>query len=338
MDAQVIAPDDARLEWRGVISLQQEAGWFQPWRLPAGELSLHPAALVDRASRAAGVRLVLRSDADWLQGEVEPCSEPGRLDLCLGSGPGSGINNRIHASIDLQDADSFRFELPSGHKEITLWLPQDAPFRLRRLLLPAGSTLEQPAPPGPRWITYGSSITQAREAASPAQTWPASVARSLNLDLTCLGFSGECHLDPLVARVIRDRPADFVSLSAGINIEGGSSMTLRTFSSSLTGFLSIIRERHQHVPLLVFSPIWSPARETTPNAAGLDLELIRSEVKAVVERFQALGDGNMHHHDGLAVFGPELAEFLPDGLHPDAEGYRRLAGNFLAQAGHHFSS
>jgi lysophospholipase L1-like esterase len=330
MDAQVIAPDDARLDWRGAVSLQQESGWLQPWRLPAAELGLHPAVLVDRASRAAGVRLVLQSDADWLQGEVEPCSEPARLDLCLGS--------EIHASSDLQDAGSFRFELPPGPKEITLWLPQNAPFRLRRLLLPAGSMLERPAPPGARWITYGSSITQAREAASPAQTWPAIVARSLGLDLTCLGFSGECHLDPLVARVIRDRPAEFISLSAGINIQGGSSMTLRTFSSSLTGFLSIIRERHEQVPLLVFSPIWSPARETTPNAAGLDLELIRSEVKAVVERFQALGDGNMHHHDGLAVFGPELAEFLPDGLHPDAEGYRRLAGNFLAQAGHHFSS
>ena len=33
-------------------------------------------------------------------------------------------------------------------------------------------------------------------------------ARTHNLDLTCLGYGGQCHLDPIVASMIRDLPAD----------------------------------------------------------------------------------------------------------------------------------
>ena len=50
-----------------------------------------------------------------------------------------------------------------------------------------------------------------------------------------------------------------------------------------------------------------------------------------LEAVQAIkdhGDRNIHYFDGLDLFGPEYADMLPDGLHPNAQGYKVLAQNF----------
>ena len=94
---------------------------------------------------------------------------------------------------------------------IELWLPQFGSFQLRNLEIDDGATLQPFADARPQWVTYGSSITQCRTAASPTQTWPAIVARQHGLNLTCLGYGGQCHLDAMVARMIRDLPADYIA-------------------------------------------------------------------------------------------------------------------------------
>ena len=79
------------------------------------------------------------------------------------------------------------------------------------------------------------------------------------------------------------------------------------------------------------SPIWGHDRETTPNAVGLTLQQMRVEVREAVESFRQRGDDNIYYVDGLKLFGEELAHLLPDNLHPNAEGYRRMGENFLKE-------
>jgi hypothetical protein len=215
---------------------------------------------------------------------------------------------------------------------VELWLPQFGEFQLRTLELELGATVETVEDSRPRWVTYGSSITQCRTATSPTQTWPAIVARERGLNLTCLGYGGQCHLDPLVARMMRDLPAEYLSICAGINVYGSSSLSPRTFGPGLIGFIKIVREKHPTTPLLVCSPIYGCERETTKNAVGFTLAAMRAEVAAAVETLRAAGDGAIRYQDGLELFGPELEARMPDRLHPDAEGYRRLAANFLTYA------
>ena len=50
----------------------------------------------------------------------------------------------------------------------------------------AGAKLELLMDPQPRWLVYGSSITQCGTAASPTETWPAIVARAKGLNHTNL--------------------------------------------------------------------------------------------------------------------------------------------------------
>src|SRR5439155_18025250 len=151
-------------------------------------------------------------------------------------------------------------------------------FRLRSLELSDGASFDAQLDYRSRWITYGSSITQCRTAASPTQTWPAIVARKRDLNLTCLGYGGQCHLDPLIARTMRDLPADYLSMCVGINIYGAATLNQRTFRPGICAFVQIVREKHPRTPFVVMPPIYSPPREATPNVGRRRLNAMREEV------------------------------------------------------------
>ncbi|MHB1414575.1 MAG: GDSL-type esterase/lipase family protein [Chloroflexota bacterium] len=324
-DALLLPADDPRLTWQGIISLEKTAGWIRPWRLPYADRTLFPPAeLQERAAMAAGVRLSFYSDTTFLAGAVETDAETSRLDLCC--------NERLVGSQGLAGGNNFLFAgLPAGEKLLELWLPQYGQFRLRHLALSPGASVAPYVDDRPRWLTYGSSITQCRAAEGPTQTWPAVVARERGLNLTCLGYGGQCHLEPMIAQMMRDLPADFLSLCVGINVYGHDSLSARTFGPALIGFVQILRERHPNTPLAVISPIYCAARERTPNAVGLTLEAMREEIATVVAALRARGDRNIQYVDGLRLFGPDLVHLLPDGLHPNAEGYELLGRNFLRE-------
>ena len=322
----LISPDDPRITWQGAISLHRTAAWTQPWRLPYDDLALFPPdALRERAAMPAGVRISFHSDTSSLAGHIERAdAEASPIDLLC--------DGQLHASEELTGRDSFEFrDLPAGEKLLELWLPQYSELRLRSLELSDSASLAPYDDRRPRWTTYGSSITHCRTAASPSRTWPAIVAREHGLNLTCLGYGGQCHLDPMIARLMRDLPADFISIKVGINVYGAASLGLRAFRPAVIGFVEILRERHADIPIAVISPIFSPPREDTPNAVEFTLRAMREEVAEAVSAIRDRGGSNVHYVDGLRLFGPEHVHMLPDDLHPDAEGYVTLGHNFLRE-------
>lgn len=317
-----LKPDAPQLTWQGAVSLQKTEDWVMPWRTPHPEHVLFPEPLLERSAMPAGVRISFRSNTTQVSGNIVPQNENGILDLCC---DGEQID-----AIDLKQKESFAFTgLADGEKLIELWLPQFGRFQLRSLEIDDGTTLETFTDTRPRWITYGSSITQCRAAASPTQTWPAVVAQTHGLNLTCLGYGGQCHLDAMVARMIRDLPADYISMCLGINIQGASSLGPRAFRPAIIGAVQIIREKHPDIPIALMSPICCPPREDNPNTVGFHLKGMREEVQAAAEALQAHGDTQIHYVDGLSVFGADFVHLLPDDLHPDAEGYRVMGKNFV---------
>ena len=324
-----LKPDTPQLTWQGTVSLQKTENWVMPWRTPHPMHVLFPEPLLERSAMPAGVRISFRSNTTRVSGTIVPQNESGILDLCC--------DGEVVASLDLTQKDNFAFEGLSGEEKlIELWLPQFGQFQLRNLTIDDGATLRPFADARPRWVTYGSSITQCRTAASATQTWPAIVARQHGLNLTCLGYGGQCHLDAMVARMIRDLPADYISMCLGINIQGASSLGPRTFRPAIIGAVQIVREKHPDIPLVLMSPIYSPPTEETPNAVGFHLKGMREEVQAAAEALQSQGDRNIHYVDGLRVFGADYEHLLPDALHPDAEGYRVMGKNFRTEVAEKF--
>jgi hypothetical protein len=323
---KLIRIDESMFE--GAVSCEVGDEWLRPWRLPFSQLSLFPPeeGIQARAIMAAGVRLRFATDSSTLALLVVPQNGPRRFDLT--------VDGEILRTITAEaQSEAVEFgDLPPGERVYELWMPTNATVELYSLRLDDEATFRVPSDPRPRWVTYGSSITHCGGATSPARSWPATAARSRGLNLTCLGYGGQCHIDPMVARMIRDLPADIISLKLGINVQGGSTLNARTFKPAIIGMVQIIREKHPTTPIALVSPIISPPRESTPNQVGLSLEMMRKEVEDAWKRLVAAGDGNLYYVHGHQLFGESLVEdYLPDLLHPNGDGYEIMGRNAAEQ-------
>jgi lysophospholipase L1-like esterase len=350
-----ILPELTAVEYRGAVEVVRTAIGVQPLRLPRWTEAQHPDRSVTRQGHAgSGIRLAFRTAATVLELDVlttvsswDPPTHAGVFDLCVDGVLTATLPAPIGTTEIVGDAripgaftpgavGTVRFEgLPPGVKEIELWLPQWVATEIAALRADAG--LDAPAPTGRRrWLHHGSSISQSNEADSPTGVWPVVAARRAGVEVTNLGLSGNCHLDPFVARAIRDVPdLDLVSLKIGINIVRRRSLLRRTFGPAVHGFLDLVRDGHPDCPILVVSPIACPDMEDAEldefraDAGVLTLAIVREELRALVE---ARDDARLHYRDGRDLLGPDEGHLLRDGLHPSPEGYRLIGERFAELA------
>jgi hypothetical protein len=311
----------------GAVSLEKTAAGLHPWRLPVARRDLFEPSVVNKASMPAGVRLTFISDTtsvllDFAPAGVAP-DPPWVFDLL--------VDGELHQRLaPPAEAERIHFvDLPAGAHRIELYLPsQYGPVVLRTLQIDAGASIHGWQDDRRRIVLYGSSITHCRHAAGPSETWPALVARQFDLHLTSLGYGGDCHMDPVVGRMIADLPADFIGLKLGINMMGALSASDRSFRAMAIGLIETIRDGHPDTPLAVVSPICHPPNETTENAAGMTLQRMRERLAEACELLHRHGDTNLHYVDGLRVMGPDDVHLYIDGIHPSAEGYQFLAAGW----------
>ena len=320
---QALSLVDGDVAIEGAVSLETTPAGVHPWRIPVAQRDLFEAPLINKASMPAGVRLVFVSDTssvrlDMAAPGVEP-DPPWVFDLL--------VDGRMHQRLAPgMAAETLCFtDLPAGEHRLELYLPsQYAPVLIHSLHIDAGASVRPVSDTRRRIVFYGSSITHCRHAAGPSETWPALVARRFDLHLTSLGYGGDCHMDPMVGRMIRDLPADFIGLKLGINMMSGS-VSDRTFRALAIGLVQTIRDGHPDTPLAVVSPICHPPNETTENVVGMSLVRMRQRLAEACQVLQDRGDKNLHYIDGLELMGPDDVGLYVDGIHPSADGYRFLA-------------
>lgn len=364
---------------RGAVELERTARGLLPHRLDArGRAQNTDPQLAMAESQPSGVRLALRTRATVLELDVVPTKRrygglpprpDGVYDLVVDGrrtarasavggdtlvlDPATGASRH-----EPGDPVTLRFDLPEGTGDVEVWLPHDETTELVALRADAAVS---PLPAAGRrtWVLHGSSLSQGSGAASPATTWPALAAAAAGVELVNLGFGGGALLDPFTARLLRDSPADVISVAVGINLVNTDLMRLRAFAPAVHGFLDTVREGHPHTPLHVITPALCPMHERTPGptafdtealAAGrlqfratgdpadvargaLTLQTVRAELTRVVAQRQA-EDPHLHLVDGLALYGEADAvdHPLPDGLHPDAHTHERMGERFAALA------
>ena len=314
---------------QGAITIESGNGCLRPWRTDHQQRGLYPSIddnLINQMSKPVGVRLRFASSSTSVILSLLPAKVERKFDVVIG-------NERVDTLSLAKDKTKLTVgELPGDETPVELWLPYDGPISVKTF---SGEGVRPVTDNRLKWLTYGSSITQCGAAHSPSRTWPATAARASNLNLTCMGLGGQCHLDPMIARLIRDRELDLMTMKIGINVMGASSLSPRTFKGAVIGFTQIIREKHPDMPIGIISPIISPPRETTLNAVGFSLKMMRDELTDAVGRIrQVMGDKKIYYFDGLKLFGNELAnDYLPDNLHPNGDGYEimgeRAALNIL---------
>ncbi|MHC4871879.1 MAG: SGNH/GDSL hydrolase family protein [Planctomycetota bacterium] len=320
---------------QGAVSAERIDGALYPCRLPVQKRHLFPApddSLMIKAFRTSGVRLRMETDAEALTLRFAPL-EPPKKFLTSGHAFDIVIDNEIvQTSFSPERGEEVVFDkIGAGRRVVELWLPPGSSVGLKDIEV-ADSVFLRPLPDRrPLWVTWGSSITHCVRAGSAARVWPAIVARKHNLNLLSLGFGGDCHLDPMVAMVIRDLPASYISMKLGINTVSRS-LCNRTYQALVAAAVAIVREKHSHTPLALISPIANPPRENTPTPTGYTLEEMRSNMKNVHASFAAAGDMNLYYISGMDLFGiDDIEKYADDLLHPNAEGIDLQAERFCQQ-------
>jgi hypothetical protein len=342
-----LAGDDVPVTIEGAVDVRTKGGAVRPWRLPYDDLELHDPMLVFMASLPAGVRLRLRTDSRTITVGADHVAVP-ELEAWVPVYDLT-IDGEVVASASAPTAGgpaSVTFgDLPAGDKVVEVWLPSNRGVRLHHVEVDDGATVSAAPDARERWIVYGSSISHGLEAHGPSRSWPTTASRLLDRHLTSLGFAGQCHFDPLVARTIAALPADRITLKLGINIHNGATLRERTFAPLVHGFLHTVRDGHPDVPITLVSPILSPEREDDPRTTRtaldgsttvldgeLTLRRMRELLRDVVEVRRRRGDERLTYLDGTQLFGvdPSDLDLLPDGLHPDGDGLDLLGRRYAA--------
>ncbi|WP_261803477.1 GDSL-type esterase/lipase family protein [Variovorax sp. PAMC26660] len=367
---------------RGALELEHTERGVLPHRLPAwARAQCADPQLAMAESQPSGVRLVFRTQATEVEVDVLPTRyvyagaprrPDGIYDLLV---DGELLQQRSAdggdtVTIDMRTGSASRQSGQPGtlrftgllarDKTVEVWLPHNETTRL--VALRTNARIE-PVPGGERktWLHHGSSISHGSNGESPTRIWPALAASLGDVELLNLGFGGSALLDQFTARVMRDTPADLLSVKIGINLVNTDLMRLRAFTSAVHGFLDTLRDGHPTTPLLVVSPLYCAIHEDTPGpgafdfdalAAGkvrfratgdpadrrsgkLTLTSIREELERITRQRKA-SDPNLHFLDGLALYGQsDFAELpLADQLHPDGAAHRRIALRFAEHVFH----
>ncbi|WP_102509297.1 SGNH/GDSL hydrolase family protein [Sanguibacter massiliensis] len=360
---------------RGALRLEPTARGVAPHRLPAWALAQAADPQLSMVeAQGAGVRIAMRTAATSVtltahRTRVTYAGAPARPDGSIDLIVDGDVVRRTRTSggttteLDMvtgqptvipgDDLVATFDGLPARVKDVEIWLPHNETLEIIEVTADAPVT-EAPLV-GRRWLHHGSSISQGSNAARPTGTWPAVAARLGGVELQNLGFGGAALLDPFVARVMRDTPADLLSVALGINLVNSDLMRLRAFRAGLHGFLDTIRDGHPSTPLLVVTPLHCRIHEATPGPGAFDteaiaegrlafmatgdpaevpagrltLESIRTETTRLVAERQAT-DPHLFLLDGLTLFGAadEAAHPLRDALHPDAETHRFIGERF----------
>ncbi len=316
--------DDGVFTFEGAVSVINCNGYATPIRIDGKHMDYYPVLNEKSGKMASGIRITFTTDSKDIVLKIVNDEDDFMMDLFID-------DEYYEGKCISRDEDAAEFRnLPEGLKHIEIWLDQRRELKLREILIDDGSKINKSLIDKKRWVHYGSSISHSIEAKSPSTIWTSIVARRMNLHLTNLGFYSECKCEPMMGFIIRDLPADYITLKIGINLVDGD-LNRRTFKPNIFGLVNIIREEKPFIPIVLCSPIYTPLYEDIRGGSGYNLKEMREAILECVEIFKKYGDKNIYYTDGLKLFGSEYRSNMPDDLHPDAAGQYIMADNFIKE-------
>jgi hypothetical protein len=215
-------------------------------------------------------------------------------DDCVGRVPVPAGEARLTVPLPDRDADQV----------VVLYLPE-APAVVVHAVRGIAGALE-PAPRGPRWLAYGDSITQGWSVTDPGRTWASTVARRTGLDLVNLGFAGSARGElPAALQIKATASVDVITMAWGTNCWSSIPVDAGLLREQVRLFLTVVRQGHPDVPLVVLSPIVRPGAEGEPNIVGATLaDLRRALEETVLDCRDRWGDSRLHLLPGADLVAP----------------------------------
>ena len=272
---------------------------------------------------AAGIRIASVTDARRL-----------RLALRLGPAPFEFGRGTVDVLVDdrtvysrqpegpCEDGQRFVVEvaLPSGRKEVTVYLPTYRQAAVEALSLD-GATFADPVRSfRGRILFIGDSITQGY-GSSPADCYAARYARLTGRDFLNLGIGGAC-MPARLPETLRVDDCSEVVFAFGTN-DANNSRKPGELRVALGNFIAFMKDRPPRVT--IWSPVPWPQGEREGKRDSWEL------VSGAIRTFVAAAP-TVRYVDGATILPWDDGYFV-DGIHPNTVGMAMVAHGFCAAAG-----
>lgn len=227
-------------------------------------------------------------------------------------------------SIDMKDGYESLIDLKTKQeREILIHFPLYAGVTELYIGLEEGACVkEAPLYEGDAPIVYyGSSITQGGCASRPGMSYQNMLARRLNRDFLCLGFSGNAKAEDAMTDYIKG-----LTMSAFVLDYDHNAPTLEHLKNTHEKMFRGIRQAQPNLPILILPR----PRYTLSKVAQERYAVIRQ----TYENALAAGDRNVHFIDGPTLMALCGNEGTIDGCHPNDLGFTSMAkaiGDVLEQ-------
>lgn len=196
---------------------------------------------------------------------------------------------------------TIHFPLYAGVKELYIGLEDDACVK-------AAAPYEDRAP----IVCYGSSITQGGCASRPGMSYQNILARRLNRDFLCLGFSGNAKAEDAMTDYIKG-----LDMSVFVMDYDHNAPTLKHLQNTHEKMFRAVRQARPDLPILILP---------RPRYTLLSEEKERyAVIRKTYENALAAGDKHVYFIDGPTLMALCGAEGTIDGCHPNDFGFVSMA-------------
>lgn len=228
------------------------------------------------------------------------------FEICI-----DGLITDIKYVKDIEKEGTISFDLPSGKKDVIVYLPADALVVIKNFEIDADFI---PAKKGEKVLWLGDSITQGYGPLRSAQTYVSVANRILNYDIINQGIGGYVY-DPKVLTPMEGYKPDKIIVALGTNQYGTESM------ADIEEYYEIITKLYKDIPILAITPLWRG-----DNMEGVPTLISFCEkLKDIIAKYPIVT-----MVEGWKLV-PHLPEYFLDNLHPNQLGTEVYARNLVRE-------
>ncbi|MBD3185413.1 hypothetical protein GF325_01185 [Candidatus Bathyarchaeota archaeon] len=317
-------------------------GWYNDalCRFPLGARKKLDPALWNKVEMPSGVRVSFRTRCDALILDVSYVGDLSFDRFCRNANgfdiyQDGKLMQTIMSPTGLGDVVLMAELDGTREHDYTIYLPFHVRIQLNLLVLESKHWNKEPEihpisrefkKPG-HLVFYGSSITHGSHAQRPGITYPAIIARQLNMDFLNLGFGGtgkgESEVAGLLASI--DHPVMYI-LDWGINIWGDDEKDF--IYTRYQGMVDRLKSSHPTVPILLINLQTGGPLGQEGDHMRANIEEIRQEIKQVFDREVEKGNKNIFYTDAMDIINPgNINELTTDRIHPNQAGFMQYANH-----------
>jgi hypothetical protein len=208
--------------------------------------------------------------------------------------------------------------LDAGERDYLLYLPLRNNLSSLKVGVPAGNMLTSlPPPEGNPMVVYGTSIVHGAYASRSGMVYPSILGRRLHREVINLGFSGNAHMDMILADLLAELdPCVYI-------LDPMPNMNLELVEERMSAFILRLRELKPDVPIVLV--------EDFPRTNSWVLSGVRQQVEEKNRKCREIADdlarqglSDFYYVSGTDFIGTDGKASI-DGIHPSDVGFLRAA-------------